>query len=104
VQPLKVAASSAFRPRHEKLPNQAVGHTSSPASTNRDWGGHIGGGAGGEGGGEGGAGTCFAHVTPPIQLPLPTHIDMRGHVLDGWLYAYVYENRWHTPSQYPKKA
>ena len=48
-------------------------------------GGAKGGGA--RGGGGGGAGTCFAHVTPPIQLPLPTHMDMRGHVLDGWLYA-----------------
>jgi hypothetical protein len=51
-------------------------------------GGHNGGGAGGDGGGGGGAGTCFAHVTPPIQLPLPTHIDMRGHVPNGWLYEY----------------
>ena len=39
-----------------------------------------------------------------LQLPLPTHVDMRGHVLDGWLYAYEYEKRWQIPFQYPKKA
>jgi len=66
-------------------------------------GGNGGGGEGGGGEG-GGMGAIFAHVTPPIRLPLPTQVDCFGQLPVGLLYAYEYEKRWQMPFQYPKKA
>ena len=67
-------------------------------------GGGDGGGGEGGGGEGGGMGAIFAHVTPPIRLPLPTQVDCFGQLPVGLLYAYEYEKRWQMPFQYPKKA